>query len=62
MQTPIIWGGPETSYIRRYMDGIDKVVTDGVQNGLLYLKRILPLFLLVSLMDSQPFNVSLNTR
>ena len=33
MQTPIIWGEPETSYIRRFMDGIDKVVTDEMQSG-----------------------------
>ena len=32
MQTPIIWGEPETSYIRRFMDGIDKVVTDEMQS------------------------------
>jgi len=28
MQTPIIGEEPETSYIRRFLDGIDKVVTD----------------------------------
>ncbi len=33
MQTPIIWGEPETSYIRRFMDGVDKVVTDEMQTG-----------------------------
>ena len=33
MQTPIIWGGPETSYIRRFMDGVNKVVTDEMQSG-----------------------------
>jgi hypothetical protein len=33
MQTPIIWGEPETSYIRPFMDGVDKVVADEMQNG-----------------------------
>ena len=33
MQTPIIWGEPETSYIRRFMDGVDKVVTDEMRCG-----------------------------
>ena len=33
MQTPIIWEEPETSYIRRFMDGVDKVVTDEMQSG-----------------------------
>ena len=33
MQTPIIWGEPENSYIRRFMDGIDKVVSDEMQSG-----------------------------
>ena len=33
MQTPIIGEEPETSYIRRFMDGIDKVVTDEMQSG-----------------------------
>ncbi len=33
MQTPIIWGETETSYIRRFMDGVDKVVADEMQNG-----------------------------
>ncbi|MCR4337984.1 MAG: hypothetical protein NUV91_09300 [Candidatus Omnitrophica bacterium] len=52
MQTPIIWGEPEISYIRRFMDGVDKVVTDEMQSGLLYLKRVLSLFLLVSFAGS----------
>src|SRR3989337_4410779 len=33
MQIPIIWGEPETSYIRRFMDGVSKVVTDEMQSG-----------------------------
>jgi len=33
MQTPIIWGEPETSYIRPFMDEVDKVVADEMQNG-----------------------------
>ena len=33
MQTPIIWGEPETSYTRRFMHGVDKVVTDEMQSG-----------------------------
>ena len=33
MQTPIIWGESETSYIRRFLDGVDKVVTDAMQSG-----------------------------
>ena len=33
MQIPIIWEEPETSYIRRFMDGVDKVVTDEMQSG-----------------------------
>ena len=33
MQTPIIWEEPETSYIRRFMDGVNKVVTDEMQSG-----------------------------
>ena len=33
MQIPIIWGEPETSYIRRFMDGVNKVVTDEMQSG-----------------------------
>ena len=52
MQIPIIWGEPETSYIRRFMDGIDKVVTDEMQSG-----RSLPeesfTFVLARLLDGQ---------
>ena len=33
MQTPITLGEPETSYILRFMDGVDKVVPDEMQSG-----------------------------
>ena len=32
MQTPVIWKEPEASYIRRFMDGVDKVVPDEMQS------------------------------
>ena len=52
MQTPIIWGGPETSFIRRFMDGVNKVVNDEMQSG-----RSLPeesfTFVLARLLDGQ---------
>ena len=54
MQTPIIGEEPETSYIRRFMDGVDKVVTDEMQSG-----RSLPeesfTFVLARLLDGQSF-------
>ena len=43
MQTPIIWEEPETSYIRRFMDGVDKVVTDEMQSGRSLLEESLTL-------------------
>ena len=52
MQTPIIWGEPETSYIRRFMDGVDKVVTDEMQSGRSLLEESLT-FVLARLLDGQ---------
>jgi len=52
MQTPIIWGEPETSYIRRFMDGIDKVVTDEMQSGR-SLREESPTFVLARPLDGQ---------
>ena len=52
MQTPTIWGEPETSYIRRFMDGVDKVVTDEMQSGRSLLEESLT-FVLARLLDGQ---------
>ena len=52
MQTPIIWEEPETSYIRRFMDGVDKVVTDEMQSGRSLLEESLT-FVLARLLDGQ---------
>jgi hypothetical protein len=52
MQTPIIWGEPETSYIRRFMEGVNKVVTDEMQSGRSLLEESLT-FVLARILDGQ---------
>ncbi len=52
MQTPVIWGEPETSYVRRFTDGVDKVVTDEMQSGRSLLEESLT-FVLARLLDGQ---------
>ncbi len=52
MQTPVIWGELETSYVRRFMDGIDIVVTDEMQSGRFLLEESLT-FVLARLLDGQ---------
>ena len=56
MQTPIIWGEPETSYVRRFMDGVDKVVTDEMQSGRSLLEESLTFVLarILLLVQSSP--------
>jgi hypothetical protein len=52
MQRPMIWGEPETSYIRKFLDGVDKAVTDEMQSGRSLLEESLT-FLLARLLDGQ---------
>jgi len=56
MQTPVIRGEPETSYIRRFMDGVDKVVTDEMQSGRSLLEESLTFVLarILLLVQSSP--------
>ncbi|MFH1648439.1 MAG: hypothetical protein ABIA11_01745 [Patescibacteria group bacterium] len=52
MQEPMIWGEPEASYIRRFLDGVDRVVTDEMQSGRSLLEESLT-FVLARLLDGQ---------
>ncbi len=52
MQSPMIWGEPEAFYIRRFLDGVDKVVTDEMQKGRSILEENLT-FVLARLLDGE---------
>lgn len=52
MQEPMILGEPEASYIRRFLDGVDRVVTDEMQSGRSLLEENLT-FVLARFLDGQ---------
>lgn len=52
MRTPLFWGEPELTFLRRFFDGVDKAVTEEMQAGRVLLEESLT-FVLARLLDGE---------